>query len=97
MCSARVIAVLLTLGFWVHGAGRAGAQAIVPVATKPTPSAKPAATAPANQTSDERILHAAKLEATPGALLDFFRQRTRTEVDPAQLTAIIRGLTDPAP
>ncbi len=97
MCSARVIAVLLTLGLWAHGAGPVGAQAIVPVATKPTPPAKPAATAPANQTSDERILHAAKLEAAPGALLDFFRQRTRTEVDPEQLTTLIRGLTDAAP
>ena len=96
MRPARSIPLLVALLAWAHGAGPASAQAIVPVTTKATATATPTPAAPASQTSDEQTLKAANLSATPEALLDFFRHRTRTGVDPEQVMALIRRLADPA-
>jgi HEAT repeat protein len=65
-----------------------------PILAEKKPAASPSTTAAAN--SDEQTLKAAHLAATGPGLLDFFRKRAHTEIDPGRIKELIRQLTDKA-
>src|SRR6516162_4579121 len=55
----------------------------------------PVSAAPADR-SDVEILHSAGLSSEGPALLDFFRARTRTEIDPAHLRELLHRFASAA-
>lgn len=103
MRSARLTPALFALVVWAQTLGSVRGQAAPPPPVKPVQDAKsatpPAQTPPAQPTltADELTLKAANLTATPAAMLDFFRQRTATEVAPDKLAILIRQLNAPVP
>src|SRR5262249_47435791 len=66
---------------------------LIALAVSTAVRAQPVLTPPANS-ADERTLREIHLPITGAAVLDFFRQQTRTDVDPQRLQALIRQLDD---